>query len=250
MSGLKHSVRGNYYFLPGGIPYSSGVVAAEGYGIAHVTLLEPLPYRRGFEHAAAFLKSAGRPRHALCAVELRIGAPFSREGFVEFNTGYRSLIDEWDLPVDGDNPVARTNVAPQWNVPDQPSLHAFSYTTPATEGRQTFVVAGAGEMRGGSTTEAQVVRAGETTPNAMREKADYVMSVMKSRMSALGVNWDLVTTTNLYTVRAMDEVFGSILHGMGSASRRGINFIHSRPPVADLEFEMDVRGVIREEFIA
>ena len=33
-------------------------------------------------------------------------------GFIEFNQGYRTILEEWDLLLDGINPVARTNVAP------------------------------------------------------------------------------------------------------------------------------------------
>lgn len=141
---------GNYRFLPGIEPYSSGVVADEGYEIRHVTLLRALPYREGFARIEAHLREAGRTRPALCAIELRSPEPFTRAGFVAFNTGYRALLGDWNLLIDGQNPIARTNVAPRWQPPAEPSLFAFSYTAPVDRDiGTTFVVAGAGELRGG-----------------------------------------------------------------------------------------------------
>jgi len=41
--------KGNYHFLSGIAPFSSGVSAIEGYEIVHVTLKLPIPYHRGFD---------------------------------------------------------------------------------------------------------------------------------------------------------------------------------------------------------
>src|SRR6266852_8929075 len=40
----------------------------------------------------------------------------------------RALLTEWKLLVDGENPIARTNVAPLVGAPSEPSLYAFAYT--------------------------------------------------------------------------------------------------------------------------
>ena len=45
---LVENLRGNYRFLTGIAPYSSGVAADDGYEIIHATLAEPVPYRKGF----------------------------------------------------------------------------------------------------------------------------------------------------------------------------------------------------------
>src|SRR5438045_1735280 len=76
---------GNYRFLPGIAPYSCGVVSRPGFEIVHFTLHTPLPYRQGFGRTAQFLSAAGRPKAALCAIELRSPRPFSFPGFAEFN---------------------------------------------------------------------------------------------------------------------------------------------------------------------
>jgi len=61
----------------------------------------------------------------------------------------------------------------------EPSLYAFAYTIPGATPRPTFVVAGAGEMRERGVGVQGIVRHGETSPEAMREKAAHVMGVMQ-----------------------------------------------------------------------
>jgi hypothetical protein len=246
---LLPNPEGNYRFLPGGEPYSSGVVADPGFEIVHVTLERPLPYRDGFGGIERHLRAAGRERAALCAVELRSPAPFTRAGFMKFNVEYRALLDEWGLLVDRLNPVARTNVAPQWNPPTVPSLHGYSYTVPAPAGvRPTFVVAGAGDLRGGPTPHASIVREGETSAPAMSEKASYVVEAMRRRLAALGAGWEQVTVIDLYTVQPVEAILGpAVLDAIGPATACGLRWYHARPPIEGLEFEMDVRGVRREE---
>ncbi len=63
---LLDNPSGNYRFLTGIAPYSSGVVAMPGHEIIHVTLSRPIPYRQGFDRIERFLDEAGRPKQALC----------------------------------------------------------------------------------------------------------------------------------------------------------------------------------------
>ncbi len=158
----------------------------------------------GFALIDRHLRPEGRARAALCAIELRSPTPFSFEGFDAFNAGYRALLTEWKLLVDGANPIARTNVAPLVGAPSEPSLYAFAYTIPGATPRPTFVVAGAGEMRERGVGVQGIVRHGETSPGAMREKAAHVMGVMRARLSGLDADWPDVTTVDVYTVRPLD----------------------------------------------
>src|SRR5947208_2224274 len=135
---------GNYSFLKGGGAYSAGVIADQGFAIDHVTFTGWVPWQAGLKRAAALLNAAGRPAAALCAVELRSPAPFSFAGFAEFNKPYREALETLELMVDGVNPVARTNVAPEVEPPGEPCLYAFSYTVPAGGAGRSFVVSGAG----------------------------------------------------------------------------------------------------------
>ena len=46
------------------------------------------------------------------------------------------------------NPVARTNVCPEYGKPTEPVLYAFSYTVPAPQAaRGSFIIAGGAEAR-------------------------------------------------------------------------------------------------------
>ncbi len=237
--------RGGYHFLSGIDPYSCGVVADPGHEVVHATLRTPLPWREGFELIDAHLAAAGRPRHALCAIQLRSPEPLTMAGFIEFNVGYCDLVRSWDLYVGDLNPIARTNVAPADHPPAEPVLHAFSYTAPAgDDAPMTFIVAGAGELRAAALDEDTIIRRGELGPDAMREKAAHVMGIMAERLLGLGAGWDLVTAVDVYTVHLLEGLLeDTVMPRIGSATRHGLVWIRSRPPVRELEFEMDMRGV-------
>jgi hypothetical protein len=238
----------SYRFLPGGEPYSSGAVATPGWEVIHATLQAPVPWREGFAAIERHLRALGRPRTALCAIELRIPTPLTFAGFAEFNRGYRALLGEWGLLVDGRNPVARTNVAPVVGPPAEPSLYAFSYTVAAEEaGGPTFVAAGSGELRPGPASRASVVRPDETSADALREKAAHVMGVMQARLTGLGATWADVTAVGVYTVHPLESFLATeVLAAMGPAGTHGVHWYLSHPPIAGLAYEMDLRGVRRE----
>ena len=67
MATLHNSVGNDYAFLPGGAPFSSGVIALPGYEIVRVRFARPLPVARGFDAIAAHLRGQQRPLTALCA---------------------------------------------------------------------------------------------------------------------------------------------------------------------------------------
>ena len=248
---LHNNSRGNYRFLTGIAPYSSGVIADPGYEIVHAVLHQPPAYRDGFERIAQHLESEGRPRQALCAIELRLPEPVSFDGFTEFNAGYQDLLGDWDLLVDGINPVARTNVAPAVVRLGAPSLYAFSYTRPADVGLATFVVAGAGDVVEQNLSTNAIVREGETSADAMAEKARHVMAVMGERVRGLGADWEDVTAVDIYTVQSLEAyVRDVVLVPMGASSVHGAHWHYVRPPIDGLEFEMDVRGVVSERHLS
>jgi hypothetical protein len=238
---------GHYRFLPGIAPFSSGVVAAPGHQVVHATLRAPIPWRDGFGLIDRHLRTEDRPRAALCAIELRSPAPLSFAGFDMFNAGYQALLAEWKLLVDGENPIARTNVAPVTDAPHEPSLYAFSYTVPGATPRPTFIVAGAGEMRERGVGVEGIVRHGETSAAAMREKAMYVMGIMQARLQGLGGAWSDVTAIDIYTAQPIEPFLTeTVLGPAGAAAIHGVRWFPSRPPVIGLEYEMDLRGVVRE----
>lgn len=239
---------GHYRFLRGIEPYSCGVIAEPGYEIVHATLAESLPWRPGFDRIDAHLCDLGQDRRALCGVELRSPAPFTMQGFIDFNRIYCQTLQSWNLYVGELNPVARTNIAPAHDPPAEPVLHGFSYTVPtAPNSSPTLVIAGAGELREGILEEERIILPGDTSPQAMREKAAYVMEVMKERLEGLGGTWELISTVDIYTVYCFEHlVEETVLPHLGKARRHGVRWYCSRPPVQGIDFEMDMRGVRTE----
>ena len=239
---------GNYRFLPGIAPYSCGAVAVAGYEIAHVTLNQPLPWRAGLEAIGKFLIGKNRPLSALCAVELRSPQPFTFAGFAEFNAEYAQVLREWSLFVDGVNPVARTNIAPELAPPAEPVVFAFSFTQPAIgHSLPTFVVAGAGELPEGVLKRDGIIALGDVSAAGLKTKADYVVGLMTSRLLGLGIYPAATTEIDVYTVHPIhDLIVAPILAGLPGGRWHGVNWLYSRPPILDIEFEMDVRGVQTE----
>jgi len=235
---------GGYRYVPGVFQYSAGVAAQPGFAIERARFAEVLPLDQGFLRIEAHLKSIGRPLSAFCACELRSPAPFTEQGFVDFNRIYVGTLERWNVMRDGVNPVARSNVCPQIDPPAAPGFYAFSYTVAAAGGG--FVVAGSGEAAEGHKDYRSVtVRPGETTPDAMLEKARWVLGEQERRLAALGAGWRDVTATQVYTVYDIHPFMGSELVRRGAAAG-GITWQYCRPPVAGLDYEMDCRGVSRE----
>ncbi len=70
---------------------------------------------------------------------------------------------------------------------------------------------------------------------------------MAERLEGVGVSWTDVTQANIYTVHNLHPVLGAaILPALGDASRFGIRRQYARPPVHEIELEMDLRSVRRE----
>ena len=250
-SRLKSNERGNFRFLPGGYPYSAGVVASPGFEVVHATLACGLPWHDGLQKVKMFLESHGLPVEALCGVELRCSQPHSIGGFAEFNQQYRQLLEQWDLLVDDLNPVARTNVSPLVDPPDQTELFAFAFTRPAEGIRPTFVTSGGGELPHRDIDRKHIVRVGETDSEAMIEKARCVAGIMNHRLRHLGVSHTDVTSIRVYTTHPLHEIQQKVLvDELPSCRRWGTHWILSRPPVEEIEFEMDVRGTVTELSVA
>jgi hypothetical protein len=238
---------GGYRYIPAVFQYSSGVAAEPGFEIERVRLIRPLPLADGFAFVERHLNGLSRPSTAFAACELRSAAPFTEQGFHDFNREYVKTLARWGLYEDERNPVARTNVCPAHGKPVEPVLYAFSYTVPASGVRRGgFIVAGGGEVRGGSGSfRERTVRYGDTSPDAMREKVRHVVAEMERRLAALGFTWHDAVSTQAYSVQDIGAFVGPEIAARGAAAG-GLAWHYARPPVAGLEFEMDVRGAARE----
>jgi hypothetical protein len=251
MSEAADFAAGNYRFIPGVFQYSGGVAARDGYAIERVRFRVPVPLKEGFARIEKIIGEAGRPLTSFCACELRSPAPFTEDGFRAFNQIYVVTLREWGLFDGTVNPVARSNVCPEIAPPPEPSFHAFSYTVkaPAKDSSGSFVIAGSGEAReGGASYRERTVRLGEQGPDAMREKARYVLGEMERRLGILGFTWADTTATQVYTVFDLYPFFADEIVRRGAA-RAGLTWHFCRPPVQVLDYEMDCRGVTIERVV-
>ncbi len=241
---------GGYRYVKGVFQYSAGVAAAPGFEIERVRFRRAIALADGFRAIEAHLRALGRPLAAFCACELRSPAPFTETAFADFNREYVAPLTRWGIVTDELNPVARSNVCPALDAPGEPGFYAFSYTVPARAGAcASFVVAGGAEApEGKANYRDHIVRRGDISPEGLRAKARFVVAEMESRMQALGYGWSAATQTQLYTVHDVHPLLADELVARG-ATPGGLTWHYARPPVIDLEFEMDVRGVTRESVI-
>lgn len=249
---MSHSVLhpfGGYRYLPGISPYSCGVVSIDGYEIVHVTLKSQRPWDEGMNLAREFVIAEGLTEQNLCGFELRCPKPHPMDSFIDFNNGYRELLEQWDVLVDGENPVARTNVAPVNGAPSQTELFAFSFARPTSQSNTTFIVAGGGELAGALKVE-NIVRAGDVSESAMLEKAECVIGLMQERLDGLGVEQADLTAIDVYTAHDLKPLLDdALIQSLPVAQRIGVRWFYTRPPVEQIEFEMDMRGVLTELLI-
>jgi hypothetical protein len=245
--GVRVFEPGGYRYIEAVFQYSSGVAAQPGFEIERARFLHPLPLADGFLAVEAHLRALGRPSTAFAACELRSPEPFSEQGFHDFNRQYVKTLARWGIYKDEVNPVARTNVCPQYDKPAKPVLYAFSYTVPARATKAgSFIIAGGGEVKDGTGSfRERTVRYGETTPDALRDKVRHVVGEMERRLDALGFSWRDAVSTQAYCVHDIGALVGTEIASRGAA-QGGLCWHFAAPPVTDVEYEMDVRGAARE----
>ena len=237
---------GGYRYISAVFQYSGGIAAEPGFEIERARLARPLPIAEGFAAVEAHFAAIGRPTTSFAACELRSPAPFTEQGFIDFNRHYVQTLEGWGIFKNDVNPVARTNVCPEYHKPASPSLYAFSYTVPSKSKRGSFIIAGGGDAREGrGSYKDSIVRYGETSPDAMLEKIRFVVAEMGHRLKALGFSWEDAISTQAYTAQNIGPFVGEEIAKKGVAPG-GLSWHFARPPVVGLEFEMDVRGAARE----
>ena len=159
----------------------------------------PIPWRDGFDAMVKLFDTEGRPKQSLCGVELRCPAPMTSDGFHEFNIGYRNVLEEWDIIIDGVNPVGRTNVSPVLNPPSETLMYGFSYTVENADAPATFRGAGGGETIGDG-----IVAEGDMSERGMRQKAARVVETMQERLRGIGMEWkDVTGSTSIHRRRML-----------------------------------------------
>ena len=229
--------------------YSSGAAAAAGFEIERVRFDRLLPLAEGFAQAAKYIETAGRPLTSFCACELRSPAAFTEDGFRAFNQHYVKTLAEWGLFDGTINPVARSNVCPEIDPPAEPSFYAFAFTRPGSHRTPTFVISGGAEARGGAGSYPErIVRYRDLSAEGLKEKVRFTVGAMEGRLAEFGFGWNDTTAAQAYSIRDFHPVMTEELVRRGAA-RSGLTWHFARPPVIDLEFEMDCRRVLRETVI-
>ncbi len=242
-------VSAGFAFIAGVPQYSAGVVALPGFEIHRARLATPLEMQAGFAAIESHLDSLGLSKTSLCACEMRSPAPFTEQGFLELNQYYIGILRDWGVLYEGHNPVARSNVCPEFEPPDSPSISSFSYVVKSTDASKSFVIAGSGEVpEGKSNYQDHIIRPGETSADAIAEKTEWVLGEMERRLDAVEADWADTTMVQLYTVH--DFVAAARAHmAKRGVLRNGLTWYCNRPPIAGLEVEMDCRRIRHESVL-
>ena len=220
-----------------------------GHVLERVQFSKALPMDRGFEKIREYLISSGRPLQAFCAGELRSPAQFTEDRFRRFNKIYTRTLADWGILDDGINPVARANVCPDFDKPEEPSFHAFTLTLEQPSAGPAFVISGSGEApEGKGGYQDHIVARNDMSAKGLLEKAEWVLSEMERRLSAFGAGWEDTTAVQVYTVHDIHHLLVRKFAPRGIL-RNGFVWHHNRPPVLGLEYEMDCRCVLTERIL-
>ena len=240
---------GGYRFIPAVSQYSGGVAAQPGFRIERARFTSVVGLGEGFDRIESHLRAIGRPVSAFCACELRSPAPFTEQGFRDFNAIYIQTLIRWGLVKGDQNAVARSNVCPEIDPPAEPSFYAFSYTVPCEQSSSGFIVAGSAECPEGlGDYRDHLIARGDLSSAGLLRKAQWVLGEMERRMAQLGFQWSDTTATQVYSVHDFHPFLADELVRRG-AMRAGLTWHFNRPPVQELEFEMDCRGIGLERVI-
>jgi hypothetical protein len=94
-----------------------------------------------------------------------------------------------------------------------------------------------------------IVNRGDLSVEGSRNKARWVLDEMENRMRALGFNWSDATASQLYTVHNIYPFMAEEI-GRRGAMHGGLTWHLNRPPVVELEYEMDCRCMHFERVLA
>lgn len=230
---------GSFRFLPATSAYSAGIAASDGFEITALRLLDCPSLVNGFSRIDDEIKRRGLSSTALVGIQIRSPGAFSLEGFAKFNSAYRQLLDDRSLTLGDVNPISRTNVIPVNEGPTEPSIAmAFIVHPSKGPGGSDFIIAGAGEVDGGLGAENIVAR-GDLSPEGLASKVECVLGIMLKRLVALAAAGNSPTIVNVYTAHEISGLTQAIESKLPSIAKNGYTSWLMRPPVNEIEFEMD-----------
>jgi hypothetical protein len=247
---VKVFAEGGYSYVPGGFQYSAAVKALAGCHLTRARLTRPLPLSAGFARVARHLHDVGRPLTALAACELRSPRVLSEAEFVAFNRRYVGVLEEWGLYRDGDNPVARCNLVLNARPPAEPVLFAFTYCVPGEPaGPGDFLTSGAADAPDVPHFAEHIVRRGETSLDALREKLAFACGEVRDRLTKLGTSWGNVTMLNVYSRHDLFPLLADLIDDFDPVAS-GYTAFCVQPPVTGLELEIDARRISSEVLLS
>ena len=88
----------------------------------------------------------------------------------------------------------------------------------------------------------------DLSAEGLKEKVGFTVREMERRLEALGGDWKDTTAVQAYTVHDFHPAMTEELVSRG-VMRSGLTWHFARPPVVDLEYEMDCRRVTRETVV-
>jgi hypothetical protein len=75
----------------------------------------------------------------------------------------------------------------------------------------------------------------------------FVIGLMEGRLKGLGVSWNDVTVTEIYSVHDIRPFLKTeLLERQEEGGAHGLTWHYSQPPVESVEYEMDLRGCATE----
>jgi hypothetical protein len=233
---------GGFRFVPGSVFCSKAVAAEAGHTLVHAEFAAPPALDDGFARIEDHLRAAGRPITALCGIDLRMPAPLDVRDFLSFNADYIARLDRWQLRQGGHIPLTRTNVAPVVGPPAEATVSGFTYTLPGGSIAPTFLVSGTAELPDGQSYPHGLTRFGDTSPDAIADKARTVAELLSGILADLGVGWDPATEIHVYSAHdSVTAVEQAVLPDFKITPARGVVWHNTFPPVTHLEIEIDLR---------
>lgn len=240
----------NYSFIPGVSQYSAGVMAAPGYEIARVRLMGTPALPGAFKQIQDYLDSKGLTPQAVCAFEMRSPGQFTEQAFRTFNANYIGTLEKWGVLIEGENPVARSNVIPEFSTLTEPGIHAFSYVQPAPEDQSgdTFVIAGSAEApEGKGNYRDHIVALDDASTAGLAMKTEWVIGEMARRLGVFSQGWGDVSDVQVYTIRSYREAHAQLAAEVPTFAN--IAWHYCNPPIEGLVFEMDCRRIRNEQVV-
>jgi hypothetical protein len=251
---LLEKASGFRYIPAAGSPFSSGVVALEGYMLSRFRFRLALPLADGLAAVSRKIKALGCPPSALAGLELRAPQRMTRPGFAAFNKNYLSLIKLAGFPIRDTVSIARSDMVPKFDPPSVDSMVAFTVAVPReTSAANTigpdFLVSGRPEN---AANPNRVITADDSSPAGMDQKARFVWDALRQTVADLGGHWKDISGTQIYMTEPLETILGAT-RAAGVLST-GLTFFPGETPVigyaeVPYAFEADVRAISREEML-